>query len=215
MNESQLESLHAADAHAAAGTSGAADRCAAMRGPGATFFAGPRGPSGVIATIRPERTADTTSRMARPPPRVVDPRITPYPSDCATRAIISPSRCSLTRIDTSRSRLCHMSGSSCPCHKANTPPTRDLPSLLTSSSPTISIRHVEPIARRNALPRYTTALPPKSRRLARSRSGDKIARHLRHSARRAGSAKLVTHLRKSFEHSCALWRRRVQKTNQL
>jgi len=62
---------------------------------GANDRAGPRGPSGVIATSCPFNNSRESPTSARLAPRDVDPRTVRKPNASATRAINSPSRCSL------------------------------------------------------------------------------------------------------------------------
>src|SRR5688572_14812218 len=74
MNLSQLFKYQALLAWAARGSMGAPDLCAAMRAPGAYLYAGPRGPSGVIATSPPSLSTRTKPSRARSAPRLLEPR---------------------------------------------------------------------------------------------------------------------------------------------
>src|SRR4051794_35379847 len=97
---SQVFSRHDDFADAAAAITGTPLRCAMMATPGANDFAGPRGPSGVIARSLPSFAARAKANNARAAPRDVEPRTVRYPRLVAMRAMISPSECSLMRIAT-------------------------------------------------------------------------------------------------------------------
>ena len=156
-NRSQLRSLHARSADAATGRMKESDLCAATNAPGANVSAGPRGPSGVIATSWPDFSSRTSEMSARSAPRVVDPRMSPYPSDSAARATISPSRCSLIRTSTPCPRWCQSSGSRWPCQRAK---MNGRPPLRRSSrcQPfTTRMRQVRASIWRNPLPRRSIA----------------------------------------------------------
>ena len=118
MKRSQLLRRQARSATATTGRMNESDLCAATNAPGANFAAGPRGPSGVIATSCPACSSLTIEIRARSAPRVLDPRISPKPSELAARATSSPSRCSLIKTTTLWSRWYQRSGSRCPCQSA-------------------------------------------------------------------------------------------------
>src|SRR6266542_263672 len=129
--------------------------------------------------------------------------------------MISPSRCSLTRIVTWRLRWCQMRGNSCPCHNEKTAGIPSAASRVITSSPMISTLHVAPTALRSAAPATTAALPSVSRRCGSKPLRDKLARHLRYAAGCAGIAELLADLAESFQYACALRRCRIQKLNEL
>ena len=103
-NLSQVRSRHAFLTETPTAITGAPARCAAISAPGANERAGPRGPSGVIATSRPASSSRESPTRARLAPRDVEPRTVRNPNDSATRAISSPSRCSLMSTETPSSR---------------------------------------------------------------------------------------------------------------
>ena len=86
----------------ARGTMGIPLSRASSTTPDLTCRRGPLGPSGVITTFRSARSPAISSRKARAPPRVAEPRTTRNPRRAAIRAMYSPSRCWLMRMLHSR-----------------------------------------------------------------------------------------------------------------
>ncbi len=115
MKRSQLRSRQARETSPRIGTTGTSARSEAIRTPAAGSPAGPRGPSGVIANSRPDLSSRTIERSARPAPRELEPRTVRYPQRCTSRAMISPSECSLIITVMPSPRRRQVSGSRCPC----------------------------------------------------------------------------------------------------
>ena len=158
MNRSQLFRRHARSAVTPIGTMHESDRCAATSAPGANFCEGPFGPSGVIATAFPASSSRLIEISARSAPRLLEPRISPYPSAAAALATISPSLCSLIRTTTPSPRCCQSSGNSWPCQSEKTKPRFARRSFSHDSRFTLRMRQVIPSARSTPLPKKSPTL---------------------------------------------------------
>src|SRR6266404_243765 len=132
---SQDPRYHAEATRAPTATLGTPACCAAAIAPGCTRSAGPRGPSGVIATTAPPSSARTIPNSPTSPPRCVDPRTERYPQRTPRSARYPPSRCRLISITTSSPRWRYSRGRMRLCQRTNTNGRRDSRNARTWSSP--------------------------------------------------------------------------------